>query len=170
MLLYLAAAGVGHIGIVDFDSVDETNLQRQVLFKIDDIGTNKAQAAAAHLHALNPDIIIEDFPVALDRGNVEALFERFDLVIDGTDNFATKFLINDAAVKTATPFIYGSILGFDGQVSVFGAPDSPCYRCLFPESPKGHIPNCAEAGVIGAVAGHDRHCAGDGGHKNDCSA
>ena len=153
VLLYLAAAGVGYIGIVDFDSVDETNLQRQVLFNIDDIGTNKAQAAAAHLHALNPDIIIEDFPVELDSGNVEALFERFDLVIDGTDNFATKFLINDAAVKTATPFIYGSILGFDGQVSVFGAPDGPCYRCLFPEPPKGHIPNCAEAGVIGAVAG-----------------
>ena len=153
ILLYLAAAGVGHIGIVDFDSVDETNLQRQVLFNINDIGANKAQAAAAHLHALNSDITIEVFPVALDNSNVEELFNRFDLVIDGTDNFATKFLINDAAVKTSTPFIYGSILGFDGQVSVFGVPDEPCYRCLFPEPPKGHIPNCAEAGVIGAVAG-----------------
>lgn len=153
VLLYLAAAGVGHIGIVDYDHVDETNLQRQVLFNTDDIGTNKAQAAAAHLRALNPDIDIEVFPVELDHTNVEDLFVRFDLVIDGTDNFAAKFLINDAAVKTATPFIYGSILGFDGQVSVFGAPDGPCYRCLFPEPPKGHIPNCAQAGVIGAVAG-----------------
>ncbi len=153
VLLYLAAAGVGHIGIVDHDNVDETNLQRQVLFNVDDIGVNKAQAAAVHLRRLNPDITIEDFPVELDNNNVESLFERFDIVVDGTDNFAAKFLINDAAVKTGTPFVYGSILGFDGQVSVFCAPDGPCYRCLFPESPKGHIPNCAEAGVIGAVAG-----------------
>lgn len=153
VLLYLAAAGVGRIGIVDYDSVDETNLQRQVLFNIDDIGANKAHAAAAHLRVLNPTIEIEVFPVELDDTNVEDLFACFDIVIDGTDNFAAKFLINDAAVKTQTPFIYGSILGFDGQVSVFGAPDGPCYRCLFPHAPRGHVPNCAEAGIIGAVAG-----------------
>ncbi len=153
-LLYLAAAGVGHIGIIDFDAVEESNLQRQVLFGMQDLGYNKAQAAAVHLAALNPTIEIEAIAAPLDAGNAVALFERFDLVIDGTDNFATKFLINDAAVKRSTPFIYGSILGFEGQVAVFGAGDhAPCYRCLFPEPPKGHIPNCAEAGVIGAVAG-----------------
>ncbi len=153
-LLYLAAAGVGHIGIIDFDIVDETNLQRQILFNVNDVGENKANAAKAHLNALNPEINIEAIDQELTDENVEELFNRFDIIIDGTDNFATKFLINDAAVKTTTPFIYGSILGFDGQVSVFNAcKDSPCYRCLFPSKPTGHIPNCAEAGVIGAVAG-----------------
>lgn len=152
-LLYLAAAGVGCIGIVDFDTVDETNLQRQVLFTTDQIDRNKAEAAKERLSALNPDIIIEAYPVELTDKNAEDLFKNYDVIIDGTDNFATKFLINDVAVKTEKPFIYGSILGFDGQVSVFNYNGGPCYRCLFPEIPKGHIPNCAEAGVIGAVAG-----------------
>ncbi len=153
-LLYLSAAGVGHIGIVDFDLVDETNLQRQILFSVGDIGENKAMAAKKRLSTLNPDINIENIEQELNDKNVEDLFNRFDIIIDGTDNFATKFLINDAAVKTGKPFIYGSIMGFDGQVSVFNASnDAPCYRCLFPEKPTAYIPNCAENGVIGAVAG-----------------
>ncbi|MCE7887399.1 MAG: molybdenum cofactor biosynthesis protein MoeB [Alphaproteobacteria bacterium PRO2] len=152
-LLYLTAAGVGRIGIVDFDTVDETNLQRQVLFTMDQLGRNKAEAAKKQLKALNPEISIEANPVELTDKNAESLFKNYDVIIDGTDNFAAKFLINDAAVKCRKPFIYGSILGFDGQLSVFGAEGGPCYRCLFPEVPKGHVPNCAEAGVIGAVAG-----------------
>ena len=152
-LLYLTAAGIGKIGIIDFDIVDESNLQRQVLFTTDQIGQNKAKAAKDHLIALNPNTDIFSYVQELTEKNAEKLFSEYDIIIDGSDNFATKFLINDAAIKTGKPFIYGSILGFDGQVSVFGMPDSPCYRCLFPEPPKGHIPNCAEAGVIGAVAG-----------------
>ena len=152
-LLYLTAAGIGHIGIIDFDTVDETNLQRQILFTVDQIGKNKALSAKERLNTLNPDINIQAYAEELTDKNIEELFHKYDIIIDGTDNFSTKFLINDAAVKTKTPFIYGSILGFDGQVSVFGADDEPCYRCLFPHPPKGHIPNCAEAGVIGAVAG-----------------
>lgn len=152
-LLYLAAAGVGRIGIVDFDTVDETNLQRQVLFTTDQVGQNKAEAAKERLNALNPEIEIEAYAEELTDQNAEALFEKYDVVIDGTDNFSAKFLINDAAIKTGKPFIYGSILGFDGQVATFNHNGGPCYRCLFPEPPKGHIPNCAEAGVIGAVAG-----------------
>lgn len=152
-LLYLAAAGVGHIGIIDFDVVDESNLQRQVLFETAQIGKNKAEAAKARLNALNPDIDIRTYAQELNDQNVLKLFEDYDLILDGSDNFATKFLINDAAVKTGKPFIYASILGFEGQVSVFNYHDGPCYRCLFPEEPKTNIPNCAEAGVIGAVAG-----------------
>ncbi len=152
-LLYLAAAGVGRIGIVDFDHVETTNLQRQVLFTSDQIGQNKAEAARDQLQALNPEIEITPYPYELNADNAEQLFAAYDLIIDGSDNFATKFLVNDAAVKTGKPFIYGSILGFDGQVSVFNFNGGPCYRCLFPEPPQSHIPNCAEAGVIGAVAG-----------------
>ncbi len=152
-LLYLSAAGIGHIGIVDFDNVDESNLQRQVLFTIDDIGKNKALAAKTRLNSLNPDIKIIAYDFELNDKNVEKLFNEYDLIIDGTDNFSAKFLINDAAVKMGKPFIYGSILGFDGQVSIFNHNGCACYRCLFPTPPKGYIPNCAEAGVIGAVAG-----------------
>ncbi|MBK9562075.1 MAG: HesA/MoeB/ThiF family protein [Micavibrio sp.] len=152
-LLYLTAAGVGRIGIVDFDAVDETNLQRQVLFTMKQVGRNKAEAAKERLEMLNPNIKIKAYPFELTDKNAEELFQSYDIIIDGTDNFAAKFLINDAAVKCGKLFIYGSILGFDGQLSVFGAPHGPCYRCLFPEAPKGHVPNCAEAGVIGAVAG-----------------
>ena len=152
-LLYLAAAGVGRIGIIDFDAVDETNLQRQVLFTSDQTGQNKAKAAKERLNALNPEVDIEAYAEELTDQNAEALFEKYDIIIDGTDNFSAKFLINDVAVKTEKPFVYGSILGFDGQVATFNYNGGPCYRCLFPEAPKGHIPNCAEAGVIGAVAG-----------------
>jgi len=152
-LLYLAAAGVGLIGIVDFDVVEETNLQRQVLFDTSQIDQNKAQAAKVRLNALNPEIDIQAYAEELSDKNALALFEKYDIIIDGTDNFPAKFLISDAAVKAGKPFVYGSILGFDGQLAVFNYKGGPCYRCLFPEAPKGHIPNCAQAGVIGAVAG-----------------
>lgn len=152
-LLYLAAAGVGRIGVVDFDVVDESNLQRQVLFQTDQVGQNKAQAAQNRLTALNPEIEIEAYPYGLDADNAMSLFKSYDVIIDGTDNFSSKFLINDAAVKAGKPFVYGSILGFEGQLSVFNYKGGPCYRCLFPEAPKSHIPNCAQAGVIGAIAG-----------------
>ena len=152
-LLYLAAAGVGRIGIIDFDRIDESNLQRQILFDTDDVGKQKALEAAQRLKALNPGIKIEAYDAELSIENVAQLFPIYDIVLDGTDNFETKFLINDAAVKFGKPWIYGAIQGFDGQASVFNYKDGPCYRCLYPEKPKGHIMNCAEAGVIGAVAG-----------------
>ncbi|MCB1531946.1 MAG: molybdopterin-synthase adenylyltransferase MoeB [Alphaproteobacteria bacterium] len=152
-LLYLAAAGVGRIGIVDFDNVDESNLQRQTLYSVDQIGQNKAAAAKARLAALNPEIEITAYETQLSAKNAREMFESYDLIIDGTDNFTTKYLINDMAVETNMPFIYGAIQGFEGQVSVFGAPGAPCYRCLYPQPPKEHIPTCAENGVIGAVAG-----------------
>ncbi len=152
-LLYLAAAGVGRIGIIDFDRVDESNLQRQVIFSTQALGRPKAQEAASRLRALNPSIIIECYDEELNVESATRLFPGYDLILDGTDNFETKFLINDAAVKFGKPWIYGAIQGFDGQVSVFNHQGGPCYRCLQPDRPQGHIQNCAEAGVIGAVAG-----------------
>lgn len=152
-LLYLAAAGVGHIGIVDFDKVDESNLQRQTLYSTDQIGQNKAKAAKTRLEALNPEIKITALPIKLEANNAEDLFKQYDLIIDGSDNFDTKYLINDAALKTEKPWVYASILGFEGQLSVFNYQGGPCYRCLFPAKPTGQIPNCAEAGIIGALAG-----------------
>ncbi len=153
-LLYLAAAGVGKIGIVDFDAVEESNLQRQVLFTTDDLGKPKASRAAARLRALNPDIEITAYDDELTAENAPALFDAHDIVIDGSDNFETKYLVNDMAVKSGKPWVYGAIQGFEGQVCVFDTPENgPCYRCLFPEMPKARIRNCAEAGVIGAVAG-----------------
>jgi adenylyltransferase/sulfurtransferase len=152
-LLYLAAAGIGRIGIIDFDRVEESNLQRQILFGADTLGQPKASQAAQHLQNLNPTIRIEAFDTELDAEKAALLFPQYDIIIDGTDNFETKFLINDAAVKFGKPWIYGAIQGFDGQVSVFNDKGGPCYRCLYPEKPKGRIMNCAEAGVIGAVAG-----------------
>ncbi|MFA5593363.1 MAG: HesA/MoeB/ThiF family protein [Micavibrio sp.] len=152
-LLYLAAAGIGRIGIIDFDRVDESNLQRQVIFSTHMLGRSKAEAAAERLGALNPEIRVEVYNAELNAANAATLFPHYDIILDGTDNFETKFLINDAAVKFGKPWIYGAIQGFDGQVSVFNHQGGPCYRCLYPEKPKGHIMNCAEAGVIGAVAG-----------------
>ena len=152
-LLYLAASGVGRIGIIDFDRVDESNLQRQVLFDTVAIGKPKAQVAANRIKALNPDISVDVLDAELSAENVGTLFLSYDVIIDGTDNFETKFLINDAAVKFGKPWIYGAIQAFDGQASVFNYKGGPCYRCLFPQKPKGRIMNCAEAGVIGAVAG-----------------
>lgn len=154
-LQYMAAAGVGHIGIVDHDDVDLSNLQRQILFTEDQIGTNKAKAARDQLCRRNSSIDITAYPYALTPDNCEDLFAAYDVVIDATDNFAAKFLINDAAVKTKTPWVYGSILGFKGQMAAFDPRrvDAPCYRCLFPHPPQEQIMNCAQAGVIGAVAG-----------------
>lgn len=153
LLLYLAAAGVGTIGIIDDDNVDISNLQRQILFDIKDAGRLKVKAAKAHLEILNPDISITCFAERLDASNALEIMGGYDVIVDGTDNFATKFLINDAAVKLDKPVVYGSILGFEGQVSVFWAKAGPCYRCLYPAPPSGYVPNCAEAGVIGALAG-----------------
>lgn len=152
-LLYLAAAGVGRIGIIDFDRVDETNLQRQVLFSTDMVGQPKAQEAARRIKQLNPDIQVEYYDAELDVESASRLFPIYDVILDGTDNFETKFLINDAAVKFGKPWIYGAIQGFDGQVSVFNDRGGPCYRCFQPEKPRAAVMNCAEAGVIGAIAG-----------------
>lgn len=152
-LLYLAAAGIGRIGIVDFDHVDESNLQRQVLFNTDAVGKPKAQEAANRIKELNPAIQVDVYDAELSAENAAALFPSYDVIIDGTDNFETKFLINDAAVKFGKPWVYGAIQGFDGQSSVFNHQGGPCYRCLYPKKPKARIATCAEAGVIGAIAG-----------------
>jgi adenylyltransferase/sulfurtransferase len=152
-LQYLAGAGVGTIGIIDPDSVDISNLQRQTLYKTSDAGMPKAAVARERVLQLNPDITVNAYIEELTDKNVLGLFSGYDVIIDGTDNFAAKFLINDAAVKTGRPVVYGAIQGFDGQVSVFGAAQSPCYRCLYPQPPEGIVLNCAEAGVIGALAG-----------------
>ena len=152
-LLYLAAAGIGRIGIMDDDVVDESNLQRQVLFTTSDIGESKAQVAKKRLSDLNPHIDITAYGERLTDGNCADSVPHYDIILDGTDNFSSKFLINDAGVKYGKPIVYGAIQGFEGQVSLFNADGCGCYRCLYPEPPTGHVPNCAEAGVIGSVAG-----------------
>jgi sulfur-carrier protein adenylyltransferase/sulfurtransferase len=152
--LYLAAAGVGHLGLVDFDVVDFTNLQRQVTFGSDDVGKPKAAAAQARLSNLNPDIQIEAFETKLTSENALELFKNFDIIVDGTDNFPTRYLVNDACILLGKPNVYGSIFRFEGQVTVFGMPDGPCYRCLYPEPPPpGLVPSCAEGGVLGVLPG-----------------
>lgn len=150
-LLYLAAAGVGHIGIVDDDSVDLSNLQRQVLFTEDDIGKNKAQAAQARLSQLNSDITIQAYPYRLTRQNAEDVVQKYDIILDGSDNFNTKYLINALALKLRKPWVYGAIQGFEGQVALLNG--NTCYECLYPKPPEQPIANCAENGVIGAMAG-----------------
>jgi adenylyltransferase/sulfurtransferase len=153
-LLYLAAAGVGRIAIVDADSVAASNLQRQVLYTGADIGANKAETAATRLRALNPFVRVEAHPIRFNRSNALELVRSCDLVVDGSDNFATRYLVNDACAIAGRPFIYGAIQGFEGQVSVFNWNGGPTYRCLFPEPPEpGTAPSCAEAGVLGAVTG-----------------
>jgi adenylyltransferase/sulfurtransferase len=152
--LYLAAAGVGRLGLVDFDTVDETNLQRQVIFTTSDAGKPKAEAARDHLRQLNPYINIDTHPVRLGGGNAREILKDYDVALDGSDNFATKYLLNDACVLSGKPDVYGSVLRFEGQASVFGVPGKPCYRCLFPEPPPPDaVPSCAEAGVLGALPG-----------------
>ncbi len=154
ILAYLAAAGVGRIGIVDDDVVDVTNLQRQILFDTVDVGHGKATAAAEHLHALNPQIAIDALGVRLDASNAREIVRAYDVVVDGTDTFASRYLVNDACVLEGKPDVYGSIFRFDGQVSVFGAAGGPCYRCLYPEAPPDElVPNCAEGGVLGVLGG-----------------
>ena len=152
--LYLAAAGVGHIGIVDFDVVDRTNLQRQILFSSADIGRRKTEAAADRLHGLNPDIQITAHETRLTSENALELLKSYDIIVDGTDNFPTRYLVNDACVLLNKPNVYGSIFRFEGQVSIFGYPQGPCYRCLYPEPPPpGLVPSCAEGGVLGVLPG-----------------
>ncbi|HEY0193189.1 MAG TPA: ThiF family adenylyltransferase [Kofleriaceae bacterium] len=154
-LLYLAAAGVGRIGIVDADTVDASNLQRQVLFDTSDVGKSKAERARAKLLALNPCIEVEAFPVRLDETNGEQLLSGFDAIMDGTDNFSTRYLVNDLALKLGKPNFFGCIFKFTGQVSVFGVdPAQGCYRCVFPVPPSGDLaPDCARAGVLGVLPG-----------------
>jgi adenylyltransferase/sulfurtransferase len=153
VLQYLAAAGVGTLGIVDDDRVDVTNLQRQVIFAESDIGRFKATAAAERVRALNPHVALEAVPVRVDAGNARAFVRGYDVVVDATDTFGARYLINDACRLEGKPDVYASIFRFDGQVSVF-APEGPCYRCLFPEAPPpGTVPTCAEGGVLGVLAG-----------------
>jgi molybdopterin/thiamine biosynthesis adenylyltransferase/rhodanese-related sulfurtransferase len=152
--LYLAAAGVGQLGLVDFDVVDFTNLQRQVTFSTADVGKAKTEATKARLSALNPTIRIETFETRLTSDNALELFRDFDIIVDGTDNFPTRYLVNDACVLLGKPNVYGSIFRFEGQATVFGYPGGPCYRCLYPEPPPpGLVPSCAEGGVLGVLPG-----------------
>jgi sulfur-carrier protein adenylyltransferase/sulfurtransferase len=152
--LYLTAAGVGHIGLVDFDVVDFTNLQRQVTFGTRDVGKPKTEAARARLTNLNPDVKITTYETKLTSANALELFKDYDVVVDGTDNFPTRYLVNDACILLGKPNVYGSIFRFEGQVTVFGMPGGPCYRCLYPEPPPpGLVPSCAEGGVLGVLPG-----------------
>ncbi|MBW8865747.1 MAG: molybdopterin-synthase adenylyltransferase MoeB [Acidobacteria bacterium] len=152
--MYLAAAGVGTIGLVDFDVVDFSNLQRQILHFTPDVGKPKLQSAKEKLHALNPEIEIRTHEVALSSQNALQLFEPYDVIVDGTDNFPTRYLVNDACVILGKPNAYGSIFRFEGQASVFATKDGPCYRCLYPEPPPpGLVPSCAEGGVLGVLPG-----------------
>jgi len=152
--LYLAAAGVGHLGILDFDVVDFTNLQRQVTFSTTDVGRPKIEAAKERLAAMNPAIEITTHETRLTSENALDIFKDYDIIVDGTDNFPTRYLVNDACVLLGKRNVYGSIFRFEGQVSIFGAPDGPCYRCLYPEPPPpGLVPSCAEGGVLGVLPG-----------------
>ena len=152
--LYLAAAGVGRIGIVDFDVVDYSNLQRQVLHSTKDVGRPKLASAKERLEGINPFVKIETYEMHLSSENALGLFSGYDIIVDGTDNFPTRYLVNDACVITGKPNVYGSIFRFEGQVSVFATNDGPCYRCLYPEPPPpGLVPSCAEGGVLGILPG-----------------
>ncbi len=145
---------MGRIGIVDDDTVDVTNLQRQILFDTADVGRPKAATAAERLHALNPQIALDVYTLRVDASNARDLVRAYDIVVDGTDTFGSRYLINDACVLEKKPDVYGSIFRFDGQVSVFGLPGGPCYRCLYPEAPPADlVPNCAEGGVLGVLGG-----------------
>jgi molybdopterin/thiamine biosynthesis adenylyltransferase/rhodanese-related sulfurtransferase len=154
-LLYLAAAGVGTLGIVEFDEVDESNLQRQIIHKQSTVGQPKAESAAAAIKEVNPYVNIVLHDVRLDNDNVREIFTGYDLIVDGTDNFATRYMVNDAAYFLGIPYVWGSIYRFDGQASVFAptlTDDAPCYRCLYPEPPPpGMVPSCAEGGVLGVL-------------------
>ncbi len=154
LALYLAAAGIGTLGLVDFDTVDASNLQRQIIHSTPDVGKLKVDSAANKLHALNPSLNIVKHNVMLTSANALEIFKDYDVVADGTDNFQTRYLVNDACVLTGIPNAYGSIFRFEGQCSVFAAKDGPCYRCLYPEPPPpGLVPSCAEGGVLGVLPG-----------------
>jgi adenylyltransferase/sulfurtransferase len=152
--LYLAAAGVGTLGLVDFDNVDVTNLQRQILHGTKDVGRPKLVSARERIADVNPHVRLETYETALTSKNALDILSGYDIVVDGTDNFATRYLVNDACVLLGKPNVYGSIFRFEGQASVFALPDGPCYRCLFPEPPPpGLVPSCAEGGVLGVLPG-----------------
>jgi adenylyltransferase/sulfurtransferase len=154
LALYLAAAGVGTIGLVDFDVVDFTNLQRQIIHFTSDVGRPKLESAKEKIGAINPFVNVQTFNAKLSSDNALQIFSGFDIIIDGTDNFPTRFLVNDACVFTGKPNVYGSIFRFEGQASVFAAQEGPCYRCLYPEPPPpGLVPSCAEGGVLGILPG-----------------
>jgi len=154
LALYLAAAGIGRIGIVDFDVVDESNLQRQILHSTEYVGRPKLESAKDRIHSINPNVEVEQFSTRLTSENALEIIRNFDLVADGTDNFPTRYLVNDACVLLKKPNVYGSIFRFEGQVSVFSAPGGPCYRCLYEDPPPpGLVPSCAEGGVLGVLPG-----------------
>ncbi len=154
LALYLGAAGVGTLGLVDFDVVDYTNLQRQIIHRTEDVGRPKLDSAADKLKAMNPFLNIKKFNTHLSSDNALEIFKDFDIIADGTDNFPTRYLVNDACVISGKPNVYASIFRFEGQASVFGMPDGPCYRCLYPEPPPpGVVPSCAEGGVLGILPG-----------------
>ena len=153
-LLYLAAAGVGTLGVIDFDVVDESNLQRQIIHGQSDVGRPKAESARDSIREINPNVNVILHETALDNDNALDIFSQYDLIVDGTDNFATRYLVNDACVLLGKPYVWGSIYRFDGQASVFWAEHGPCYRCLYPEPPPpGMVPSCAEGGVLGVLCG-----------------
>jgi molybdopterin/thiamine biosynthesis adenylyltransferase len=153
--MYLAAAGVGTLGIVDFDTVDLTNLQRQLLHDTDDVGRPKVDSAAERLEGINPEVAVIKHNVVLNSENAFEILGQYDVVVDGSDNFPVRYLVNDATQMLGKPLVYGSIFQFDGQASVFlPGPETPCYRCLFPEPPPpGTVPSCAEGGVFGVLPG-----------------
>jgi len=154
LALYLAAAGVGHLGILDFDVVDFSNLQRQIIHSEDNLGKLKVESAKERLQQLNSDINVTTYNTRLTSDNAMDIIKDYDIVVDGTDNFATRYLVNDACVLLGKPNVYGSIFRFEGQVSVFDAKKGPCYRCLYPEPPPlGLVPSCAEGGVLGILPG-----------------
>ncbi|MCI0450141.1 MAG: molybdopterin-synthase adenylyltransferase MoeB [Chlorobi bacterium] len=154
MGMYLAAAGVGKIGIVDFDKVSYSNLQRQIIYSTDDVGKSKASLVKQKLNSINPNVEIEIYDTKLTKDNAFEIIKDYDVIADGSDNFATRYLVNDACVLLGKPFAYGSILRFDGQVSFFNPKTGPCYRCLYPEPPnQGEVPSCEEGGVLGVLPG-----------------
>src|SRR3989338_838969 len=152
--LYLAAAGVGRLGIVGFDTVDFTNLQRQIIHRTEDVGRLKVESAKERINAINPDVQVTAYNTKISRDNILELIAHYDVVIDGTDNFPTRYLVNDACIFRKKPNVYGSIFRFDGQATVFYPFKGPCYRCLYPEPPPpGMVPSCAEGGVLGVLPG-----------------
>lgn len=154
LLQYLVAGGVGHIGIVDHDTIEKSNLVRQVLYGTKSIGKHKAQVAKERLYDLNPDVYIEALPFQLTSKNALELFEKFDIIVDGTDNFNTRYLVNDACVLTNKPLVSGSLYKFEGQMSVFNYKNGPTYRCVYPGSPNDHLRlSCSELGVLGVLTG-----------------
>ena len=165
--LYLAAAGVGTLGIVDDDDVDLSNLQRQVIHTTRPRSARpKVDSAEAAIAALNPDVEVVKYPVRLDASNIMEIIEGYDVIVDGVDNFPTRYLLNDATVRLGIPVVSASILGFDGQLSVFKPHDGPCYRCLYPVPPPAELaPSCGANGVLGVLPGHDGPAAGDRGRQ-----